>query len=112
MRVDSMMTMIGESLTVSRVYGEPVERDGVIVIPAALVAGGGGGGGGHDAENQEGEGGGFALAAFPTGAYVIKNGNVRWVPAVDVNRLLMGLGYVAVRIARNRRRAARERSKP
>lgn len=111
MQVDTMMSMIGDSLTVSRVFGEPIERDGVVVIPAALVAGGGGGGGGHDAENQEGEGGGFAVTAFPTGAYVIKNGSVRWVPAVDVNRLLLGLGYVAVRIARSRRRAARDRMK-
>ncbi len=32
-----------ESLTVRRVYGEPYERNGVTVIPAASVQGGGGG---------------------------------------------------------------------
>jgi uncharacterized spore protein YtfJ len=106
-KVDAMMSMIGDSLTVSRVYGEPCERDGVTVIPAALVAAGGGGGGGRDTDGQEGEGGGFGLAAFPTGAYMIKNGSVRWIPAVDVNRLLIGLSFVVFRIMRSRRRAAR-----
>jgi uncharacterized spore protein YtfJ len=102
-----MLSMIGDSLTVRRVFGEPVERDGVTVIPAALVAAGGGGGGGHDTDGQEGEGGGFGLAAYPAGAYVIKNGTVRWIPAVDLNRILIGLTFVAFRIARSRRRAAR-----
>jgi uncharacterized spore protein YtfJ len=32
-KVDAMMSMIRDSLTVSRVYGEPIERDGVTVIP-------------------------------------------------------------------------------
>ena len=33
-----------DSITVKRVYGEPYERNGVTVIPAATVMGGGGGG--------------------------------------------------------------------
>ena len=33
-----------DALSVRRVFGEPVERDGVTVIPAATVIGGGGGG--------------------------------------------------------------------
>ena len=110
MKVDEMMSMIGKSLTVTRVYGEPFERDGVTVIPAALVAAGGGGGGGHDKDGQTGEGGGFGLAAYPAGAYVIKNGTVRWVPAVDVNRLLIGLSFVVFRVVRSRQRAARRRA--
>lgn len=31
-----------DAITVARVYGEPYERDGVVVIPAARVSGGGG----------------------------------------------------------------------
>ena len=34
-----------DAITVKRVYGEPYERNGVVVIPAAAVQGGGGGGG-------------------------------------------------------------------
>lgn len=74
-------------LTVRRVYGEPIERDGITVIPAAKVRGGGGGG----ADNMGNGGGGFGVSATPAGAYVIKDGTVRWRPAIDATRLaLMG----------------------
>jgi uncharacterized spore protein YtfJ len=32
-------------ITVRRVYGEPIQEDGLTIIPAASVMGGGGGGG-------------------------------------------------------------------
>ncbi|MFC7528357.1 sporulation protein [Actinoplanes sp. GCM10030250] len=35
-----------DNATAAKVFGEPVERDGVIVIPVAMVSGGGGGGSG------------------------------------------------------------------
>ena len=38
-----------DALTVRRVYGEPYEKNGVTIIPAAMVFGGGGGGGGASA---------------------------------------------------------------
>ena len=57
--------------------------------------------------------GGFGLGARPVGAYALKDGKVRWLPAVDVNRLLATLGAVVIvylisraRIARARARAA------
>jgi uncharacterized spore protein YtfJ len=74
---------------VKRVYADPYERDGVVVIPAAAVFGGGGGGGGYDPSGNEGGGTGFGLGARPVGAYVIKEGNVRWEPAVDVTRIVL-----------------------
>jgi uncharacterized spore protein YtfJ len=95
MKVNELVTTAGDMITVRRVFAEPYTQDGVTVIAAAAVAGGGGGGGGHDQHNQEGEGGGFGVRARPSGAYVIKDGNVRWVPAVDVNRVLAVAGVVA-----------------
>jgi hypothetical protein len=71
----------------------------------------GGGGGGHDAEGQEGEGGGFALTARPAGAYLVKDGAVSWRPAVDVNRLVATLGIVAVVYLVTRSRVQRARLK-
>ena len=76
-----------DAITVKRVFGDPIETEGVTVIPAAKVGGGGGGGG----ENENNGGGGFGLGARPVGAYVIKGDDVRWVPAVDVNRLSAGV---------------------
>lgn len=86
----------GDPMTVKRVFGEfgePYEREGVTVVPAATIRGGAGMGGGEgerDGKEQEGEGGGFAVSARPTGVYVISEGKVRWVPAVDVNRIVAG----------------------
>ena len=96
MKVDELIAKTKDSLEARKVYAEPYEKDGVTVIAAATLSGGAGGGTGKDEKGQEGEGGGFGLNAKPTGAYVIKDGNVRWEPAVDVNRLVTTAGAVAI----------------
>ncbi len=85
-RIDQMR----DAITVRRVYGEPFHEDGVTVIPAAHVRGGGGGGG----DTQGNGGGGFGLSAHPAGAWVIKDGDARWRPALDLNRVIF-MGQLA-----------------
>lgn len=92
MNMDEMLTGVRDAISVQRVYGEPIERDGVLVIPAAKVRGMGGGGG----DNQNNGGGGFGITAKPAGAYVIRNGEVKWEPAIDVNRIALGGQLVAI----------------
>jgi uncharacterized spore protein YtfJ len=88
MDVQETIAKARDAITVKRVYGDPYERNGVTVIPAAMVAGGGGGGAGEGPEQgQTGGGSGFGLGARPVGAYVISEGDVRWEPAVDVSRI-------------------------
>ena len=87
-----------DSMTVRRVFGEPIERDGSTIIPAAFVFGGGGGGGGGDTEGNGGSGTGFGLRARPVGAFVVRDGEVRWEPALDVTRLAI-LGQVVALVA-------------
>ena len=82
--VNELLAGAQDAIHVKRVFGDPIETEGVTVVPAAKVSGGGGGGG----DNENNGGGGFGLGAKPVGAYVIKGEDVRWVPAVDVNRLL------------------------
>lgn len=86
--------------TAEKVYIEPIRQDGLTVIPAASVGGGGGGGGGSGEQDGQrsgaGEGGGFGLKAKPAGAFVIRQGKVRWQPAIDVNRVILGGQLVAV----------------
>jgi uncharacterized spore protein YtfJ len=94
MNVDEMLTGVRDAMTVKRVYGDPIERDGILIIPAAKVGGGGGGGG--DSENNGG--GGFGITARPVGAFVVRDGNVEFEPAVDVNRVI-GLGVLAFIVA-------------
>jgi uncharacterized spore protein YtfJ len=83
MNIDEMLAGARDAMTVKRVYGDPIERDGIMVIPAAKVAGGGGGGG--DGENASG--GGFGISAKPAGAWIIRDGQVEWQPAVDATRI-------------------------
>jgi len=93
-------------LTVRRVFGEPIERDGVTVIPVARVLGGGRagigedgagpGGGGGTGGRGAGSGGGYGLKAVPAGVMVIRGGTVSWRPAVDVDRVALGGQLVAV----------------
>ena len=88
MNVDEMLSTARDAITVKRVYGDPIQADGVTIIPAADVRGGGGGGG----DSQNNGGGGFGLTARPVGAYVVRNGDLQWEPAVDATRLgVMGM---------------------
>ena len=96
MKVDELLTKAKDGLETKLVYGEPYEVDGVTVIVASTVGTGGGGRNSHDEKGRPGEGGGFGLSAKPVGAYVIKDGKLRWEPAIDVNRLVATLGSVAV----------------
>lgn len=91
MNVDELLSGARDAMSARRVFGDPIEQDGVTVVPVAAVAGGGGGGG--DAENNGG--GGFGLRARPVGAYVIKDGEVSWKPAIDASRLTLGWQIVA-----------------
>jgi uncharacterized spore protein YtfJ len=89
-----------DAITVTRVYGEPYECGGAVLIPAAAIRGGGGGGGGEDATGGgSGSGGGFSLGARPVGAYVVEGGHVRWEPAVDVTRIVIQLTLAALGVA-------------
>jgi uncharacterized spore protein YtfJ len=84
--VDEILEGAREAMSVRRVFGEPYEQDGVTIIPAAAVRGGGGGGG----DEMNNGGAGFGLQARPVGAYIVKDGDVSWKPAVDPNRIVAG----------------------
>jgi uncharacterized spore protein YtfJ len=75
--VDEMFTGTHDAITVKRVYGDPIESEGVTIVPAAKVLGAGGGGG--DAEH--------------------KGGEVTWQPAVDVNRIIALTALVGIALA-------------
>ncbi|SDQ07125.1 hypothetical protein [Quadrisphaera sp. DSM 44207] len=80
------------------VFGEPVQVDGVTVIPVARVRGGTGGaaGGGTSQEpapegpRQEGSGFGYGFGARQAGVYAVRDGQVTWHPALDVTRIVQG----------------------
>jgi uncharacterized spore protein YtfJ len=97
MEVQEVLAQARDAMTVKRVFGEPYEKNGVTVIPAARVQGGAGGGGGEGPEGQgRGSGTGFGLSARPVGAYLIRGDEVTWRPAVDLNRIVLGGQIVAI----------------
>lgn len=97
MEVQEVIAQTRDALTVKRVFGEPYEKDGVTVIPAARVRGGAGGGGGEGPQGEgKGSGSGFGLDARPVGAFVIHGDQMTWRPAVDVNRIILGGQIVAI----------------
>ena len=106
---------VRDALSVRQVFGEPVERGGVTVIPAATVIGGGGGGseGAQQPSNTDGEaepqgpsgvGVGFGGLMWPAGAFEIRDDRVTWRPAIDLTRVLVLLLMLAIAVVRARGR--------
>jgi uncharacterized spore protein YtfJ len=96
---NELMQQTRDALTVKRVFGEPFERNGLTLIPVAALRGGGGGGTGEGGSGEgkgSGSGGGFGLTARPAGVYIIDANRVRWQPAIDANRVILGGQIVAV----------------
>lgn len=93
--LEKLVSQGADAMTVKRVFGEPIAHDGITLIPVARVRGAGGLGAGTGAD--ESQGAGYAVTAHAMGTYVIKGDEVRFVPAVDVNRALLTIaGLVAV----------------
>jgi len=118
--IRDLLDKISENLSVRRSFGAAYERDGALIIPVALAAGGGGVGEGPikpsttketgatktaepvkdaplAAQTPIGSGGGFGGLVLPLGVYVVRDDQVRWVPAYDVTLIVLaGLNVVRV----------------
>ena len=119
----NLLAKVRESMTVHTAIGDPIKSDGITILPVARVAGGGGGGGGGragsesdasvDTGEQVGGGAGFGMMSKPVGVFVIKDGEVTWRPAVDVNKIILGgqaIVLVALLVLRGIVKTRRDRS--
>ncbi len=96
----------------NRIFGDPVTHGDVVLVPVGWVAGGGGGGEGQapkvtpGADDAEGSGHGWGMVGQAIGAYVIRDGQVSFVPAIDVTKLAaIGMaGLVLLTLLKRRRR--------
>lgn len=99
-RTLDLLDKVRGGMSAGTVVSEPISQDGLTVVPVVRILGGGGGGGGTgagtDGGKGDGTGAGFGVSSRPVGAFVIKNGTVRWRPAVDVNRIVLGGQVVAI----------------
>jgi uncharacterized spore protein YtfJ len=87
-----IVASVRDALSARRVFGDPIDTPEGTVIPVALIAGGGGGGGGQAPM----AGAGFGLTARGAGVFVVRNGDAKWRPVVDVNRIILGGQLVAI----------------
>jgi uncharacterized spore protein YtfJ len=102
--VDSLVVQIAEKLgavvKASTVFGEPVERDGVTVIPIAKARWGFGAGGGTGQDEHRpggGSGGGGGMPINPVGYIEIGHGQSTFRPIRDRRRYLpAALGMTAL----------------
>ena len=101
MKPEDILTRVGDQLAIERVFGEPIERDGVTVVPVAVAIGGGGGGTGPA---DQGNGGGFGGMVRGIGVYTIRDGRVRFIPAADTTVLAALFVLTVGIVARLRRR--------
>jgi uncharacterized spore protein YtfJ len=72
---------VGDKAKVSTVFGEPVERAGIVVIPVAKARfgfGGGGGGGARGEEEGSGGGGGGGALVSPVGYIELREGSAHF----------------------------------
>jgi uncharacterized spore protein YtfJ len=103
MNVEQVLARSGDLMSAGRVFGPPIEREGVTLVPVAWVIGGGGSGVGGPVESP-GDGAGFGVASIPIGAYVIKNGDARFVPSYPTTILALIGARLAARLLKRRRR--------
>jgi len=136
MDVENLLAKAADNLSVRRAFGTAYEKDGMLIIPVAVVAGGGGGGtararrgnpaSGPGDPPEEGAavpdttpqdpgrtetGGGFGGLVLPSGAYVVRGDQVRWVPAVDVTIAVLASLSLVRMLARAWTRQRRRRGR-
>jgi uncharacterized spore protein YtfJ len=92
----AVLQRVEDAMNPRRVFGDPIQVGGVTVLPVATVGGGGGGG----QKAADGDGGvGFGLGAKPAGVFVIREGDAKWRPVLNMNRVILGgqiVGLAAV----------------
>jgi uncharacterized spore protein YtfJ len=96
--IGTMAEKLGAVARAATVFGEPVDRDGITVIPVAKARWGFGGGAGrskdegNDGKDQDGAGGGGGVMVSPVGFIEIKNNeaNFRPISTVSIPRVVLG----------------------
>jgi uncharacterized spore protein YtfJ len=110
--VDRLAERMGAQARASTIYGEPIERGGVTVIPVARAMWGFGGGAGNRSTQETGSGGGGGMLLTPVGYIEISNGQTRYRPIFGTGLLAfwgMTLALGSLSILTQARRRLRRR---
>jgi uncharacterized spore protein YtfJ len=95
-RLSKLVEALGGTASAQAVFGTPIEKDGVTIVPVASVRYGAGGGGGHRGPgpkkresgdpNQVGYGHGGGVQAAPVGYIELRGGEARYRRIADPAR--------------------------
>ena len=102
--IGTMAEKLGAVAKAATVYADPVERDGITVIPVAKARWGFGGGLGHT-KAEHGAGGGGGITVTPVGFIELKNGQAefRSIRSNSLPWILVGgLAWLLIRELRRR----------
>jgi uncharacterized spore protein YtfJ len=95
--LEELARRIGETASVQFVFGNPVERDGVTVIPVAQASWGFEHGGSKDGRTPGSNGGGATVR--PVGFIELSGGKARYRPILDwMAAVVVGLAGLALGI--------------
>jgi uncharacterized spore protein YtfJ len=99
--VGTMAERLGAAARAATIFGEPVERDGVTVIPVAKARWGFGGGAGSR-KGEDGAGGGGGAQVTPAGFIELKNGAAEFRPIKTLSLPWMIAGGLAAALVLSR----------
>jgi len=86
--IGTLAEKLGAAARAATIFGEPVEREGVTVVPVAKARWGFGGGVGQR-KGEDGAGGGGGVQVTPVGFIEIRNGRAEFRPIKTVSVPLM-----------------------
>ena len=92
--LETMAEKLGAVARASTVFSEPIERQGITVIPVAKAQWGFGGGVGHS-KDEDGAGGGGGVQVTPVGFIEIKDGQAAFRPIRTLSMPLLILGGIS-----------------
>lgn len=85
--IERLAHQLGITANAKYIYAEPIEGNGVTIVPVAKAAYGFGGGSGKK-EGQEGSGGGGGVTVAPVGYLEIKDGETKFRQIIDPATML------------------------
>ena len=98
--IGTMAEKLGAVARAATVFGEPVDREGITVIPVAKARWGFGGGGGQrknegaGGTQEDGAGGGGGVLVSPVGFIEIKNNQANFRPIRTISLAWIAVGGI------------------
>ena len=108
--LERMAEKLGMQARSASIYSEPIEKNGVTIVPVAKVRWGFGGGGGSKQGKEHGSGGGGGMRVTPVGFIELKDGQSEFKPIRDASSFVPAIlagGAMGILLLRGLRKLIR-----